>query len=122
LDRDHWVELKHWLIGEQKSVKWGASDYFSDTTGPIKDVNRLLSIEGHASRWLLVLATANPGEAAWQLGIDRFNKKFAAHRLLSVTDPADFPSWYYLGLLKVNRPCDVQPVLTPSPQGLVEIH
>jgi hypothetical protein len=120
MDRDHWVELKHWLIGEQKSAKWGASDYFSDSTGLINDVNRLLGIEGQTSRWLFVLATANPGQAAWQLGIDRFNTKFALHFLSSVTDPAVFPSWYYLGLLKVNRPCDVQPVPTTSPQGLVE--
>src|SRR5260221_8946873 len=28
----HWIELKHWLIGEQKGVSYNPSSYFGDTS------------------------------------------------------------------------------------------
>ncbi len=99
----HWVEIKHWLIGMQRSNKWAPSNYFADRTGVVNDVDKLLRIEGSATRWLLILNTANPGPVAWQAGLDDFNRKFVPRRLLSLTDPADFPLSYCLGLLQVNE-------------------
>ena len=54
------------------------------------------------SKYMLILATANPGEQDWQAGITRFNTKFSPYYLTSLTKPSDFPQAYFLGLLRVT--------------------
>jgi hypothetical protein len=98
-NEDHWIELKHWLIGKQKGTTYNPSFYFGDRTsvGITGDVNKLASLTGH--RWLLLLLTANPGMNAWEAGVEKFNIRFAPIRLESRTQPQMFPSTYFLGLL-----------------------
>ena len=51
------------------------------------------------SKFVLILATANPGAKDWCRGVEAFNSKFSPLRISSMTDPADFPAQYFLGLL-----------------------
>ena len=99
----HWIELKHWLVGEQRGTSYGPHFYFSDTrrSGILGDVDKLAELDRSKGRWLLVLLTANPGRSDWQAGLDHFNHKFAPRQLRSLTDPTDFPDSYFLGLLAV---------------------
>jgi hypothetical protein len=99
----HWVELKHWLIGLQRGVRWSPSNYFGDPTsvGISLDVEKLKALDAGGGRWLLILMTANPGQQAWQSGLDKFHTKFAPRVLRSHSEPADFPASYFLGLLEV---------------------
>lgn len=97
-----WVEVKHWLIGYQKETPWRARTYFSDKSpvGIKPDVEKLnLTPEG--SKFMLILATANPDAEDWELGIEKFNNKFAPLRLRALTNPKDFPKSYFLGLLAI---------------------
>jgi hypothetical protein len=100
----NWVELKHWLIGRQKGTSYGPSDYFRDSSsvGIIGDVRKLRSCPVGDQRWLLILASANPGSDKWQNGITGFNEKFHPFRIQSHTDPSQFPASYFLGLLEVE--------------------
>jgi hypothetical protein len=101
-DTNHWIELKHWLIGAQKGVNYGPNFYFGDPTsvGIIRDVDKLNALSGH--RWMLLLLTANPGLNAWESGVERFNRKFAPRQLESRTQPDMFPPSYFLGLLDLG--------------------
>ena len=96
---DIWVELKHWLIGEQKGVRYDSGFYFRDpsSVGIKPDVEKLQLASG--DRYLLILATGNPGARGWTNGVKQFNCKFAPLRISSLTDPRDFPDHYFLGLL-----------------------
>jgi len=98
-----WIEIKHWLIGQQKGATYGSSFYFGDSSsvGISQDV-RKLSIVPNEGKYLLVLTTANPGDEEWQRGVTRFNKKFDPLQLETLNRPADFPAHFYLGLLKVS--------------------
>ena len=101
-DRDGqltWVELKHWLIGNQKGDRYNAGFYFGDgsSVGIRPDVEKLALTSGQG--YILVLATANPGADDWSNGVDRFNRKFSPLRLASLTDPGDYPPYFFLGLL-----------------------
>jgi hypothetical protein len=101
-DTQHWIELKHWLIGKQKGVRYHPGFYFGDPTsvGITGDVDKLTPLPGH--RWLLLLLTANPGVNEWEDGVELFNSKFAPRRVESRTEPDKFPSTYFLGLLDLG--------------------
>ena len=98
-----WIELKHWLIGYQKGTRYNAQFYFGDpsSVGIKPDAEKLSGIP-NGSKFLLILTTANPGTNDWSTGVNKFNKKFFPIHLESLTNPADFPSFYYLGLLEVK--------------------
>lgn len=97
----HWIELKHWLIGNQKGVSYNPYFYFSDSTvGITHDIDKLNTLTDH--RWMLLLLTANPGTQAWEIGIEKFNNKFTPRRVTSRTQPDTFPSTYFLGLLDLG--------------------
>lgn len=96
-----WVELKHYLIGEQKGFVWDAYGYFNDRSAGIKpDIDKLLTIPT-SNRYVLILGTANPGREDWKAAIDRFNEKFQSC-VRSLTDPTDFPDEFFPGLLAVT--------------------
>ena len=99
----HWVELKHLMIGVQKGQRWGVRDYFNDaqTMGIILDVDKLLCNENPGGRWLFYLLTSNPGKEAWESGLERFHSKWSPRKLVSMTDPDDFPDSYFFGLMEV---------------------
>ena len=97
-----WIEIKHWLIGYQKGTRWTASSYFVDTSsvGIKPDVEKLTMIPT-GEKFLLVLATANPGKTDWSSGIRKFNSKFKPLCIKGLTNPSDFPPSYFLGLLGI---------------------
>ncbi len=100
---NHWIELKHWLIGKQKGVNCNVNFYFSDggrDTGITKDVDKLNGLTGH--RWMLMLLTRNPGVSEWEAGVEKFNDKFNPRRIESRTHPDTFPNTYFLGLLDLG--------------------
>ncbi len=101
---ESWIELKHWLIGYQKGVKYNAQFYFGDpsSVGIKPDVEKLIEIST-GDKFLLILATEKPDLNDWSSGIDKFNIKFSPLHIISITDTKDFPSFYYLGLLKVTK-------------------
>ncbi len=96
-----WVELKHWHIGYQKNEPWLAHNYFGDKAiGIYSDVEKLSSIiEG--DKYVLILATQNPGREDWSKGVDKFNKKFKPLQVRSCTETSEFPESYYIGVLEV---------------------
>jgi len=99
-----WIELKHWLVGYQRGIPYNAQFYFGDSSSVgIKPDAEKLSKISNGSKFLLILTTANPGINDWSTGVNKFNKKFSPLRLRSLTNPADFPSFYHLGLLEVTK-------------------
>ncbi|MCI0577229.1 MAG: hypothetical protein L0331_13640 [Chloroflexi bacterium] len=102
-DKLHWIELKHWLIGKQRGTSYNAGFYFGDPTsvGILQDVSKLDSLPAPGQRWLLLLLAANPGLSHWEAGVQKFNIKFAPYQLQSWTQPDQFPSSYFLGLLEL---------------------
>ena len=98
-----WLELKHWLIGKQRGVKYDASFYFGDPTavGIIEDAKKLTKVPDEG-KYILILATANPGDDNWQKGVVKFNQKFTPISIESLVQPKDFPDHYSIGLLKVK--------------------
>ena len=97
-----WVELKLWLIGKQGDYLYDARFYFADSTsnGIKRDVEKLMIT--NEDEYVLVLATANPTVDKWSEGVARFNEKFAPFQVSSLTDPGDYPSDHFLGLLAVR--------------------
>jgi len=98
-----WIELKHWLIGYQKGTRWTANSYFGDASsvGIKPDVEKLSTLP--ENMFLLILATSNPGKTDWESGTQKFNTKFKPLKVKSLTNPKDYPSIYFFGLLKVEE-------------------
>ena len=99
-----YVELKHWLIGYQRNMRWHARSYLSDNSsvGISLDAKKLQQISRNPN-YILILATANPGNEDWKSGIEKFNRKFAPVQIHALTSPADFPKEYFVGLLRVTN-------------------
>ncbi len=53
-DDEHWVELKYWLVGEQKNTRYRPSFYFKDAShvGIIGDVRKLLEVQSSGKLFL----------------------------------------------------------------------
>lgn len=96
-----WIELKHWLIGKQRDIEYNAKFYFGDPTsvGIVRDADKLSQLS-NGDKFILIFATKNPGEKDWQNGLELFQKKFSAYSIKSLTNPDNFPDFYYIGLLK----------------------
>jgi len=100
---DAWIEVKHWLIGHQKGSKYNAVFYFGDVSSVgIKPAVETLTKVRRGSKYLLVLATANPAEDDWSNGVTKFNDKFPHLHLKALTNPTEFPKSYFLGLLEFS--------------------
>lgn len=97
------VEIKHWLIGFQKGIRWSANSYFGDTSsvGIEPDVEKLSKLK-EDGMFVLIFATSNPGENDWESGIRKFNSKFAPLKVKALTSPIDYPPTFFLGLLKLG--------------------
>lgn len=97
-----WLELKHWLIGYQKGYKYNTQFYFGDPTsvGIKPDIEKLKIIKSD-NKYVLISMTANPGRNGWYNGVQKFTKKFSNLEIESLTDPAEYEDFYFLGLLKV---------------------
>ena len=100
-----WVELKHWHIGTPNDADFGCRWYFTianHDSGVNCNVRRLLKIP-NGDKFMLVLLTANPGSKKWNSGVKAFNTntKFSPLSVRSLTNPDDYPDYFFLGLLHV---------------------
>jgi len=104
-DERNWIELKHWLVGKQAGQTFRAGFYFGDDAGfgLHRDAEKLVSTTSSGGLWILVLVTANPGEAEWMEGIQKYHAKFHGPQVVSRSNPRAFPSHYCLGLFEVVR-------------------
>jgi hypothetical protein len=102
--RPLWVELKH-FAGHQDNKDYPPSWYFNPNNhNYIKsDVDKLLKIEDDSDKFILVLYTPNPGSQEWNAGVTRFNANFPQPSVCSLTNPDDYPEYFFLGLLRVSR-------------------
>lgn len=98
-----WVELKH-CIGYYKNRRCDSSSYFRvDNYSCIKrDVEKLLTRPEDDDKFMLVPFTPNPGSEDWSSGVDAFNNKFSSLSVHSLTNPGDYPDYFFLGLLHVG--------------------
>lgn len=95
-----WIELKHWHIGHQSGQDWQPRWYFQSPDQ--NDVGKLLKISS-GEKYLMVLATKNAGRAKWNDGVSVFNERFAPLHVDSLTNPDDYPDFFFLGLLEAQR-------------------
>jgi hypothetical protein len=93
-----WVELKHW-IGYQNNQQWRPSWYFTNNAKPA--VENLLKICEAGDKYMLVLFTPKPDSNEWNSGVEEFNTKFPPLAVRSLTNPDDYPEYFFLGLLYV---------------------
>jgi len=98
-----WVELKHLTKAHFKP-----SQYFtlSEGQGERSDscaycVRRLRTIPEYNDKFMLVLFTPNPGLKRWNDGVNGFNNNGANGYIDSLTNPDDYPDFFFLGLLHV---------------------
>ncbi|MGA9350543.1 MAG: hypothetical protein WBW48_17320 [Anaerolineae bacterium] len=99
-----WVELKHWHIGTQNNIYFGSDWYFKTANHSScvkREVEKLLKIPEDGDKFMLVLLTKNPGSGEWNSGVKEFNTKFSPLFVRSLTDPSDYPDFFFLGLLHV---------------------
>ena len=100
-----WVELKHW-IGRQNNQQFTPSQYFtiprkrSDSCAYC--VEKLLTIPGDGDKFMLVPFTPNPGSKEWRAGVEEFNTRFSPLSVRSLTNPDDYPDFFFLGMLPVG--------------------
>ena len=97
-----WVELKH-CIGYYNNRRYDSSSYFRvDNDSCIKrDVEKLLTRPKDDDKFMLVPFTPNPGPEDWRAGVDLFNANFSPLSVRSLTNPDDYPKYFFLGLLHV---------------------
>ncbi len=99
-----WVELKHWHIGYQNGNPYGCDWYFKTAkhSSCVKpDVEKLLRISEDGDKFMLVLLTKKPSSEEWNSGVEKFNTKFSQLFVRSLTNPSDYPDFFFLGLLHV---------------------
>ncbi|MGH8103776.1 MAG: hypothetical protein ACREJQ_04560 [bacterium] len=98
-----WMEIKHWLIGQQKRDFLRPRFYFGDksSVGLFPDVGKLSSIPDGA-KFIMVVVTNNP-HGGWAEGVALFNKKFAPICLMPKSDTSEYPEEFFLGVLQVKR-------------------
>jgi len=88
-----WVELKHW------NTYWGRCWYFNNYIKP--DVEKLLKMRKDGDKFILVLCTKNPGPKEWNAGVNQLIPNFPPLAVRSLTNPGDYPDYFFLGLLHV---------------------
>jgi hypothetical protein len=102
--RDSWVELKHW-IKTQNNTNWYHNYWYFTTANHSScvkpDVEKMLKISGDGAKFMLVLCTPKPDYNEWNSGVDEFNAKFPSLSVCSLTNPNDYPDYFFLGLLHV---------------------
>ena len=102
--RVSWVELKH-CIGYYNNRRYDSRSYFRvDNYSCIKrDVEKLLTRPKDDDKFMLVPFTPNPGPKDWRAGVDLFNTNFSPLSVRSLTNPSDYPDFFFLGLLHVQK-------------------
>ena len=97
-----WVELKH-CIGYYNNRRYDSSSYFKfDNNSCIKrDVEKLLTRPIDDDKFMLVPFTPNPGSEDWRAGVDLFNTNFSPLSVRPLTNPDNYPKYFFLGLLRV---------------------
>lgn len=95
----HWVELKHYYVGNQKGKRWRVIDFIDDLES---ECAKFKAVGAGGNAWIFALCTVNPGNDGWQSSINRFNNVNKPVHLVSKTNPTDFPKNYFIGVLKVG--------------------
>jgi hypothetical protein len=98
------LELKHWLIGQQRGQQWNSRQHFNAAAKQLeRQASDLSRFRGEG--YFLILTTRNPGESDWSRGLQYIQERLRRRHisLQSITEPQQFPEHYFLGLLKVNR-------------------
>lgn len=92
-----WVELKHWT-GFPFPYFRLAQDR---TDSCVYCVDRLQTIPVNVDKFMLISVTPNPGAEFWNSEVEKFNTKFSPLSVRSLTNPDDYPDYFFLGLLHV---------------------
>ena len=102
-----WVELKHW-IKTQNNTNYYRNDWYFTTPSTNcsscvqHGVEKLMKIDGEdGAKFMLVLCTDNPSSNVWNSGVKKFNTRFSPLSVHSLTNPDDYPDYFFLGLLHV---------------------
>ena len=91
-----WIELKHWLIGEQSGTNWQPKDYVLELS---HEFEKLEAAGAGENAWIAVLCTRNPGWRAWEEGIEKYNKENEPWTLdQAALRPGRFDARIYVGL------------------------
>jgi hypothetical protein len=93
-----WIELKHFLIGEQQGTTYTARSYFRDTVNGIRPTAEKLRNIPDGEKFILILYTKKP-EQGWENEVAIFNR-FPPLHLESLTNAEEYPDFYFLSLLK----------------------
>ena len=108
-----WVELKHLI-----KANFAPSQYFTLSKDRSDSyaycVKRLLTISENSDKFMLVLFTPNPDSQKWNNCVWEFNNKFSPLSVRSLTNPGDYPEYFFLGLLHVPEGEDVAKDLDKS--------
>jgi hypothetical protein len=108
--RISWVELKHWIKTQNNTNYYCNGWYFTTPSTNCnscvqRGVEQLMKINGgDGAKFILVLCTDNPGSKDWNSGVEKFKHKFpqlAVHSVHSLTNPDNYPEYFFLGLLHV---------------------
>lgn len=98
-----WIELKHWYLGKYSSgARWNATAYFTQRTSgtPNNFVNKLSS-NWRELTYMLLVTTPRPDLEDWSRGLARFRAQHPNRKIRDLTNPKDFPTKYYVGLISV---------------------
>jgi len=103
-----WVELKHWhsYLTKKPKTYYGCDWYFTTAnhSSCVKPAaEKLLTIREKGNKFMLVLCTDKPSSEGWNFGVKKFNDKFSPLSVCSLTNPGDYPEYFFLGLLRVSR-------------------
>jgi len=108
-----WVELKHLI-----EANFAPSQYFTLSEDRSDSyaycVKRLLTISENSDKFMLVLFTPNPYSQNWNNCVREFNTNFSPLSVRSLTNPSDYPDFFFLGLLHVPEGEDVAKDLDKS--------
>ncbi len=95
----HWIELKHWFLGRQKGQLWRPRDFILELES---EFHKFEAVEAFDRAWIAALCTNNPGPNAWKGALEEFHRKNAPWALEPVHDRTVYPSYWFLGLLRVK--------------------
>jgi len=95
-----WVELKHLIKADfAPSQYFTLSEERSDSYAYC--VKRLLTIPENSDKFMLMLFTPNPRPKGWNDEVNAFNAEFLKLAMHPLTNPDEYPDYFFLGLLRV---------------------
>ena len=95
-------ELKAWLVGQQKGVEWGVTDFVRESASAsiVGDLKKLKTWK-KGKRFFCAFCYANPGQAQWDLAMHSLRENYPQFRIRVHTSPHDFPDYFFIGLVEL---------------------